>query len=211
VAAPVSQAEPYVYEPRRGHGLPQDPFNAIVAPRPIGWIGTVDVEGRLNLAPYSFFNAFNYDPPIVGFASTGWKDSVRNAEATGAFTWSLVTRAQAEAMNATSATVGPEVDEFALAGLEPEPSRFVEPPGVAGSPVVFECRRTQTVRLADAGGREVQTWLVLGEVVGVRIAPGVLKDGVFDTAAVAPVLRGGGAADYFEIGPEARFRMRRPG
>ena len=201
----------HFYEPAHGHGLPHDPFNAIVAPRPIGWIGTVDAAGRRNLAPYSFFNAFNYRPPIVGFASVGWKDSVANAEATGVFTWSLVTRVQAEAMNATSATVGPEVDEFALAGLEAAPSRVIAAPGVAGSPVVFECRRTQTLRLADGAGGEVDTWLVLGEVVGVRIARAALSDGVFDTAAVRPVLRGGGAADYFEIGPEARFAMRRPG
>ena len=201
----------HFYEPAQGHGLPHDPFNAIVAPRPIGWIGTVDGEGRRNLAPYSFFNAFNYHPPIVGFASVGWKDSVRNAEATGVFTWSLVTRPQAEAMNATSATVGHEVDEFDLAGLEAAPSRVIAAPGVAGSPVVFECRRTQTLRLTGVDGREVDTWLVLGEVVGVHIARAALKDGVFDTAAATPVLRGGGAADYFTIAPEARFLMRRPG
>ena len=95
----------HFYEPANGHGLRHDPLNAIVAPRPIGWISTVDAAGRRNLAPYSFFNGFNYVPPIIGFASIGRKDSLNNAEATGAFVWNLATRQLAEAMNATSATV----------------------------------------------------------------------------------------------------------
>lgn len=198
------------YEPRQGHGLPRDPFNALVAPRPIGWISSRGADGVLNLAPYSFFNAFNYHPPIIGFSSIGYKDSVRNIEATGEFGWSLVTRPLAEAMNQTSAQVPPEVDEFALAGLTPAPSRLIQVPRVAESPVSFECRLTQIVQLRRADGAEVDTWLVLGEVVGVHITRALLKDGIYDTAAAEPVLRGGGAADYFGIDEKLRFRMYRP-
>src|ERR1043165_461814 len=95
----------HFYEPSKGHGLRHDPLNAIIAPRPIGWVSTVDAEGRRNLAPYSFFNAFNYRPPIIGFTSIERKDSLNNAEATGEFVWNLATRPLAEAMNATAATV----------------------------------------------------------------------------------------------------------
>ncbi|MDN4051672.1 flavin reductase family protein [Massilia sp. YIM B02763] len=201
----------HFYEPRLGHGLPHDPFNAIVGPRPIGWIGSLSADGVPNLAPYSFFNAFNYTPPIVGFSSTSLKDSVRNIEATREFTWNLVTRPLAERMNATSAAVGPEVDEFALAGLAPAPSRIVAAPRVAESPVSFECRCTQLIQLQGQDGQAVQAWLVLGEVVGVHIDRGLLKDGVYDTANAGHILRGGGPSDYFAIGPEQLFHMFRPG
>jgi flavin reductase (DIM6/NTAB) family NADH-FMN oxidoreductase RutF len=200
----------YFYEPAQGHGLPHDPFNALVAPRPIGWISSRDLAGQLNLAPYSFFNAFNYRPPIVGFASIGYKDSVRNIAATGEFAWNLVTRPLAEAMNQTSAAVGPEVDEFELAGLTPIASRIVSVPRVAESPVSFECRLSQLLQLQGADGGKVDTWLVLGEVVGVHIAQALLKNGVYDTASARPVLRAGGLADYFELDPARRFRMYRP-
>jgi len=198
------------YEPRLGHGLPHDPFNAIVGPRPIGWISTVSAAGIRNLAPYSFFNAFNYTPPIVGFASIGYKDSVRNIEETGEFVWNLVTRPLAEAMNASCAAVPPEVDEFELARLTPTPARLVGAPRVAESPVSFECRSTQIVQLQGIDGSKVDTWLVLGEVVGVHIAAGMLKDGVYDTAGAGHILRGGGPADYFSVGPEQLFKMFRP-
>ena len=198
------------YQPRQGHGLPHDPFNAIVGPRPIGWIGSHDGAGHRNLAPYSFFNAFNYVPPIVGFASIGEKDTLRNVQATGEFTWNLVTRELAERMNASCAAVPPEVDEFALAGLTPLASQQVTAPRVAESPVSFECRVTQIVQLTTAAGDAVPTWLVLGEVVEVHIARHLLVNGVYDTAAARPVLRGGGPADYFEIAPELRFQMHRP-
>jgi len=204
----MSDDSTHFYEPRLGHGLPHDPFNAIVGPRPIGWISSRDAAGVLNLAPYSFFNAFNYTPPIVGFASIGHKDTVSNIEATGEFAWSLVTRELAEAMNQTCAAVPPEVDEFALAGLTPAPSRLIGVPRVAESPVSFECRVTQILRLQSAAGVEVDTWLTLGEVVAVHISNALLKDGIYDTAAARPVLRGGGPADYFELGE--RFRMFRP-
>jgi flavin reductase (DIM6/NTAB) family NADH-FMN oxidoreductase RutF len=198
------------YEPRLGHGLPHDPFNAIVGPRPIGWVATRSAEGGLNLAPYSFFNAFNYTPPIVGFSSTSEKDSLRNARATGEFVWNLVTRPLAEAMNASSAMVPPEVDEFQLAGLTPVASKLVNVPRVGESPVAFECRVTQIVQLQGADGQPTSAWLTLGEVVAVHIARELLVDGIYDTAAARPVLRGGGSGDYFEITPDTRFRMRRP-
>lgn len=200
----------HFYEPRNGHGLPHDPFNAIVGPRPIGWISSLSRDGVRNLAPYSFFNAFNYIPPIVGFASIGAKDTLRNVQETGEFVWNLATRPLAEAMNASCAAVAPEVDEFALAGLNAVPSRLVKAPRVAESPVAFECKVTQIVQLQRTDGETVPTWLVLGEVVGVHIAQATLKDGVYDTAAAGHILRGGGPADYFSIGPEQLFQMHRP-
>jgi flavin reductase (DIM6/NTAB) family NADH-FMN oxidoreductase RutF len=198
----------HFYEPRLGHGLPHDPFNAIVGPRPIGWISTRGREGGLNLAPYSFFNAFNYTPPIIGFASIGHKDTLRNIEETGEFVWNLVTRELAERMNQTCAAVTPEVSEFDLAGLTPAPSRLVKPPRVAQSPVSFECRVSQRLQLHSATGEPVPTWLTLGEVVAVHIQRRLLPEGVYDTAAARPVLRAGGPADYFELGE--RFQMWRP-
>lgn len=203
----------HFYEPRNGHktipGLAHDPLNAIVAPRPIGWISTLSAEGVRNLAPYSFFSLYNYRPPIIGFTSTGWKDSVANVTATGDFVWNLATRDLAEAMNASAATVAADVDEFDLTGLTVAPSRIVAPPRVAASPVSFECRLTQTLRLEGADGATLDTWLVLGEVVGIHIAPHLITDGAYRTAAARPILRGGGAADYFEIVEAARFAMRR--
>ncbi len=207
---PPSPSGIHSYEPRHGHGLAHDPFNAIVGPRPIGWIATQSAAGVLNLAPYSFFNAFNYTPPIVGFASIGHKDTLRNVEETGEFVWNLATQALAERMNQTSATVPSEVDEFALAGLMPLASTLVRPPRVQQSPVSFECRHTQTLQLKGVDGVAVPTWLVLGEVVAVHIDQRLLKDGVYDTAAAGPILRGGGPADYFSIGPDQLFRMKRP-
>jgi len=198
------------YEPRLGHGLAHDPFNAIVGPRPIGWISTVSADGVRNLAPYSFFNAFNYVPPLIGFSSIGYKDTVRNAQETGEFVWNLATFPLAQAMNQTCASVGPEVDEFALAGLTPVPADLVRPARVGESPVSMECRVSQVLQLQGADGQAVPTWLVLGEVVKVHIATHLLKDGVYDTAAAEPLLRGGGPADYFRIGPEQLFQMMRP-
>ena len=200
----------HFYEPSAGHGLAHDPFNALVAPRPIGWISSRSRDGVLNLAPYSFFNAFNYKPPLVGFASIGFKDSVRNIEETGEFGWNLATRPLAEAMNQSCAAVGPEVDEFQLAGLTPEPSRVIGVPRVKETPVSFECRVSQVLRLTGADGTETDTWMVFGEVVGVHIARHLLKDGVYQTADAEPILRGGGPADYFGISPDTFFQMYRP-
>jgi flavin reductase (DIM6/NTAB) family NADH-FMN oxidoreductase RutF len=204
----VADAAEYFYEPARGHGLPHDPFKAIVAPRPIGWIATRDGRGRANLAPYSFFNAFSSSPPIVGFCSEGRKDSIRNIEETGEFVANLATRALAAAMNRTSAPVPSEVDEFALAGLTPAPCRLVAAPRVAESPAALECRLLQVVRLRDLDGRELDSYLALGQVVGVHIAAAYLREGRFDTAAAQPIARAGYRGDYFELG--AMFEMLRP-
>ena len=200
----------YYYEPAQGHGLPHDPFNAIVGPRPIGWISSQDAQGRLNLAPYSFFNAFNYLPPIIGFASVGRKDSLNNIEQSGEFAWNLATRPLAEAMNQSCAAVAPEVDEFALSQLTPLASRVISVPRVQESPVSFECRLSQIIQLKRHDQSVLPTWLILGEVVAVHIAKYLLKDGIYDTAAAQPILRGGGPADYFQLGPEALFKMSRP-
>ena len=200
----------HYYEPANGHGLAHDPFNAIVGPRPIGWISSIDRQGRRNLAPYSFFNAFNYHPPIVGFCSVGTKDSVRNVEATGEFGWNLATFPLANAMNASCAAVEPGVDEFSLAGLTPVASKHIKAPRVGESPVSFECKLTQMLRLQAADGRPVDSWMVFGEVVAVYIATAVIKDGVYDTAAAEPILRGGGPGDYFRITADRKFLMPRP-
>jgi flavin reductase (DIM6/NTAB) family NADH-FMN oxidoreductase RutF len=200
----------HFYQPRDGHGLPHDPFNAIVGPRPIGWISSMGSNGALNLAPYSFFNAFNYTPPIIGFASIGAKDTLRNIEQTREFVWNLVTRPLAEAMNATCAPVAPGVSEFDLASLTPVASNVVKVPRVGECQVAFECRCTQIVQLETAAGEQVPTWLILGEVVGVHIAQAALVDGVYDTANAGHVLRAGGPADYFSVGPEQLFKMHRP-
>ena len=199
----------HFYEPAQGHRLPHDPLNAIVAPRPIGWISTVSASGKRNLAPYSFFNVLNYSPPLIAFSSTGWKDSVANAKETGEFVWNLATRPLAEAMNATSAAT--DVDEFALANLDATPSRLVAPPRVAASPVAFECRLTQLIRLETKEGRPLDQWLVIGEAIGIHIDAAMLEDGIYQTARPRPITRGGGPADYFEITQDALFKMRRPG
>ena len=182
------------YQPRQGHGLAHDPFNAIVGPRAIGWMGTRSAQGVRNLAPYSFFNAFNYVPPLVGFASVGEKDTLRNARETGVFTWNLVTRPLAEAMNRSCVDAPPEVDEFEWAGLTPLDSTWVDCPRVAESPVGFECRVSQIIQLQGADGVAVPTWLVMGEVVGVHIDEALLDHGVYQTARAEPVLRAGGWA-----------------
>lgn len=200
----------HYYEPALGHGLAHDPFNAIIAPRPIGWISTRDLAGRLNLAPYSFFNGFNYRPPLIGFSSIGRKDSLNNAEATGEFAWNLATMPLAQAMNASCASVPPEVDEFELAGLTPAPSRRIAAPRVAEAQVSFECKVSQIIQLQGADGRQVKTWLVMGEVVAVHIDKALLKDGVYDTTAAHPILRTGGLGGYVEIRPDTAFEMLRP-
>ena len=198
------------YEPRNGHRLPHDPFNAIIGPRPIGWISSQSADGVLNLAPYSFFNAFNYVPPIIGFASIGRKDSLSNIEATGEFVWNLASEPLSQQMNQSCAAVGPEVNEFEFAGLATEASQLVKPPRVQASPVSMECRCTQILQLQGLDGNTVPTWLVLGEVVMVHIDDRLLKDGIYQTAAGQPLLRGGGPADYFTISDAGKLQMHRP-
>lgn len=215
LSAPPAFVDPRVtdlhfYRPAEGHRLAHDPFKAIVAPRPIGWIGSVSPDGVRNLAPYSFFGAFGDTPPLIGFSSSGWKDSVRNIEATGVFTWNLATAAQATQMNQSSAPYPAQVDEFERSGLQPLDGQVVDAPFVAGTPAAFECRLTQLLQLTDARGQALEQWLVLGEVVGVHIDPRYLVDGVYDTAAAAPILRAGGPGAYARLTPEAMFDMRRP-
>ncbi|XWJ90711.1 flavin reductase family protein [Phytobacter ursingii] len=200
----------YFYEPSQGHGLPHDPLNAIIGPRPIGWISSLDGEGRQNLAPYSFFNCFNYRPPIIGFASSGWKDSVRNICETKEFVWNLTTRALAERMNETSASLAHGEDEFAFSGLTPLASRIVKAPRVAESPVHFECRISQCIQLTKANGEALDSWLVLGEAVAIHIDDSLLENGIYQTAKAQPILRAGGPTAYYTITDAQRFDMRRP-
>ena len=198
----------YFYDPAEGHGLAHDPFKAIVAPRLIGWISSVDEEGRPNLAPYSFFGAFASRPAVIGFCSEGYKDSIRNIEQTGEFVWNLASQPLAEQMNRSSATVPSYVDEFVLAGLTAVPGRTVRAPHVGEAPAAIECKLLQVVRLRALDGTEMDNWLALGQVVGVHIRREFLKDGRFDTHAAQPIMRAGYRGDYAQTGE--MFEMVRP-
>jgi len=200
--------EPYFYEVAKGHGLPHDPFKAMVAPRPVGWISTLDANGLMNLAPYSFFNAVCDQPPILMFSSAGWKDTVANVEATGEFVWNLAARSLAQQMNITSATVPHETNEFDLAELTAAPSRLVKAPRVAETPAALECRLLQITELKDLEGAATRNFMVLGQVVAAHIDPAYLKDGLFDTAAAQPIGRCGYRGDYAEV--DHLFQMVRP-
>jgi len=193
--------------PGRPHGLPHDPLKAIVAPRPIGWLSTLDPEGRPNLAPYSFFNMIQTAPPIVVFGSDGVKHSAANAIATGEFVFNLVTRELFEAMNASSESLAAGEDEFAHAGLATAPCRTVKPPRVAASPASLECRVTAHGELRDLEGRATGGVFVMGQVVGVHIAEAALKDGHFDMVAAGTVARCG-YRDYTQV--TALFSALRP-
>jgi flavin reductase (DIM6/NTAB) family NADH-FMN oxidoreductase RutF len=187
----MSDRPTHFYEPRNGHRLPHSPLKAIVAPRPIGWISTCDLEGRVNLAPYSFFNAVCEEPPILLFSSKGRKDSLRNAEATGEFVANLVSQPLAQAMNETAAEVAAGIDEMRLAGLDPAPSTMVRPPRVAQAAAALECRVLDIRELNGLDGRATNWFMIWGEVVGVHIDPAYLKDGLFDTAAAQVMARCG--------------------
>jgi len=200
--------EPYFYEVAKGHGLPHDPFKAMVAPRPVGWISTLDANGLMNLAPYSFFNAVCDQPPMLMFSSAGWKDTVANVEATGEFVWNLAARSLAQQMNITSATVPHETNEFDLAELTAAPSRLVKAPRVAETPAALECRLLQITELKDLEGAATRNFMVLGQVVAAHIDPAYLKDGLFDTAAAQPIGRCGYRGDYAEV--DHLFQMVRP-
>jgi len=199
----------HFYEPAKGHGLSHNPLNALVAPRPIGWISSRDAQGRVNLAPYSFFNAFNYDPPIIGFSSITWKDSVQNASETREFTWNLVTRELADQMNQTSAPLPHGEDEFPFAGLTAVPGRIVNVPRVGESRAGMECKVVDIVQFRNTEGEKVSGWLVLGEVVGVYIDKTLLKDGVYQTAEAYPIMRSGGLDDYVQVSPDNVFQIAR--
>ena len=198
----------HFYEPAAGHRLPHDPLKAIIAPRPIGWISSVSAAGVVNLAPYSFFNMVSDEPPMVMFSSNGWKDSVRNVSDTGEFVANLAVRFLAEAMNASSAAVPPEVDEMAMAGIAKAPSVLVAPPRVAEAPAALECKCVSIQRLHGLDGAESSNYMVVGQIVGVHIDPAFLKEGIFDTAAAAPLGRCGYRGDYAEV--TSLFEMVRP-
>jgi flavin reductase (DIM6/NTAB) family NADH-FMN oxidoreductase RutF len=189
--------------------LPHDPFKAIVAPRPIGWISTLDAAGMPNLAPYSFFNAVADSPPIVMFSSAGMKDSASHAASRGEFVWNLATWDLREAMNQSSAVLPRGESEFAFAGLETAASHLVAPPRVGASPVALECVVTQTIELTDAAGVLTGRHLVFGQVVGVHLDERfILADGRVDTAAMRPIARGGYLDEYSVV--DEVFHMARP-
>ncbi len=190
------------YRPEHGHGLPHNPFNAIVSPRPIGWISSRGSAGD-NLAPYSFFNAIAYVPPQVMFSSTGPKDSLANVRETGVFAVNIVEYAAREAMNASSAAVAQAVDEFALADVPKAECETIPCPRVAGAPATLECRVTQIIALPG----KVNV-LVLGEVRGIHLRDDCLVEGRFDVTRYAPLARLG-YSDYAAV--REVFAMARPG
>ncbi len=197
------------YEPdaRDKDLLPHDPFKAIVAPRPIGWVTTRSASGAINLAPYSFFNAFADSPPIIAFSSAGYKDSVAFIEETGEFVWNMPTFALRDGMNETSAPLERGRSEPDYAGLEMAPSRIVAPPRVKASPAALECKLIEVKRLKDRHGAELAYWLVLGEVVGVHLDEGFIKEGRVDMAAMQPIARCG-YMDY--VVADKVFQIERP-
>ena len=188
-------------------GFAHDPFKAIVAPRPIGWITALSAKGEVNLSPYSFFNAISSRPNIVMFSSENKKDAVAFIEETGEFACSLVTKALAQPMNLTSAPLPRGESEYAHAGLTMAPSRFVKPPRVAGTPAALECKLLSIQQLHDLDGNVVPRWMVLGQVVGTFIDDAFVKEGRFDTAGANPIARCG-YADYAEV--TSLFSITRP-
>jgi flavin reductase (DIM6/NTAB) family NADH-FMN oxidoreductase RutF len=198
------------YRPEDGHGLPHNPFNAIVTPRPIGWISTRGADGSENLAPYSFFNAVAYVPPQVMFASTsakpdreGTKDSVANIRDTGVFCVNVVEYAMKDAMNLTSGPWPREVDEFEKAGIAREECRTIPCSRVANAPAALECRLVRIVQLPGEANL-----VVFGEVTGVHLRDDCVKDGAFDVLAFNPLTRMG-YRDYSVI--REKFSLKRPG
>ncbi|HXK53890.1 MAG TPA: flavin reductase family protein [Hyphomicrobiales bacterium] len=189
------------------HGLAHNPFKAIIAPRPIGWISTISRDGHVNLAPYSFFNGICDTPPMVMFASSGRKDSIRNCEETGEFVCNLATLALKDQMNRSSAPVAHDVDEFKLAGLTAVPSRMVAPPRVGESPAALECKLLDIIHLADIDGRPADQYMALGQVIGVYIDDAVIRDGMIDVAELQTLARLG-YMDYTAV--RDKFAMTRP-
>ncbi len=197
------------YEPhaRDKRLLPHDPFKALVAPRPIGWVSTVNARGDINLAPYSFFNAVCDRPPLIAFSSDGEKDSATFARETGEFVWNLATWELRGNMNETSAPLPRGDSEFIHAGLEMAPAKLVKPPRVKASPAQLECKVTETVRLKDKDGGFSNNWMVFGQVVGVWIDDVYIKEGIVDVTRMKPIARCG-YMDYTVF--DDVFQMRRP-
>lgn len=191
------------------HGLPFNPMKALIGPRPIGWISALNGKGEVNLSPYSFFNAVGENPFIVAFSSNGYKDAVAFVDETGEFVCNLATWDLREAMNQTSAPLERGRSEFAFAGLTEAPCRLVKPPRVAEAAAALECKRLDTIRLRTIEGAAMDQYLVLGQVVGVHIDDAFIRDGLVDTAAMRPIMRGG-YMDYFVATPETKFAMKRP-
>jgi flavin reductase (DIM6/NTAB) family NADH-FMN oxidoreductase RutF len=198
------------YEPAsRDRGvLPHDPFKAIVAPRPIGWVSTIGPDGELNLAPYSFFNAIGENPPMLAFSSTGAKDSSTFAVGTGEFVWNMPTWDLREQMNLTSKELPRGSSEFEFAGLTPAPSRLVAPPRVAEAHVALECRVVHNVALDDVNGEPANQHLVVGQVIGVHLDEAFIEDGRVLTAKLQPVARCGYREEYTVV--RELFAMWRP-
>lgn len=192
---------------RRDHGLPHDPFKSIVAPRPIGWISSLSLDGVANLAPYSYFNAVCSRPDLVMFSSEGLKDTVRNVRVSGEFVANYVSADMAKVMNASSVDAPHGVSEFDYAGIAREDSRLVAPPRVAGALAALECKVTQIVELTDVEGKPAGSIMVIGQVIGVHIDDKVIRDGRFDPELARPVARMG-YRDY--LGPDGYFEMIRP-
>ncbi|WP_322027948.1 flavin reductase family protein [Burkholderia sp. BCC1977] len=180
------------------HNLPHDPMLALVVPRPIGWISTVNSDGIVNLAPYSFFNLLSGRPPYVMFSSNGYKDSQRNAEATGEFVCNVATYDLREAVDLSSAPLEPHFSEPTLLGLEMAPSVKVQVPRVARSPGALECRYLQTVELPGLNGKPNAS-MVIGEVISVYVDDDVLVNGMVDLHRVRPITRLG-YLDYGALG-----------
>ncbi|UIJ74103.1 flavin reductase family protein [Aurantimonas sp. HBX-1] len=192
---------------RNEHGLPHDPFKAIVSPRPIGWISTRARDGSVNLAPYSFFNAVSDSPKLVMFSSAGMKDSASIAVETGEFVANLATESLARQLNRTSADAPRGVSEFGIAGLTEAPCRLVAAPRVAESPAALECRVTESFHPKGIDGAPSHYFMVIGEVVAVHVDEAILKDGMIDTALARPLSRLG----YLDYAVTAEvFQMRRP-
>ena len=189
------------------HGLAHDPFKAIVAPRPIGWIGSKGRDGSLNLSPYSFFNAVSDRPKLVMFSSSGRKDSARNVEETGVFTANFVSRNLVEKMNESSIAVPYGVNEFELAGLTAKPSQLIDAPYVGEAFAVLECRVTEILEPKGLDGEVSENIMVIGQVVGIHIDEAVIREGRLDMALARPVARMG-YMDYSE-GSDV-FEMIRP-
>jgi flavin reductase (DIM6/NTAB) family NADH-FMN oxidoreductase RutF len=187
--------------------LPHDPFKALIAPRPIGWVSTMNKAGEINLAPYSFFNAFSGAPPLIGFSSDGEKDSATFARETGEFVWNLATWELRDHMNDTSAPLARGQSEFQHAGLEMAPSKLVKPPRVKASPAQLECKVTEVINLKTKDGGFSGNWLVMGEVIGVWIDDGYIKDGIVQVTRMKPIARCG-YQDYTVL--DDVFQMRRP-
>jgi flavin reductase (DIM6/NTAB) family NADH-FMN oxidoreductase RutF len=196
------------YEPpKANHDLPYSPFKALVAPRPIGWISTLSESGVANLAPYSFFNAIASNPDMVMFSSQQWKDTVTNIEKTGEFVCNYVTEAMSDAMNASSVSAPPGVDEFEIAGLDKEASKLVKPPRVAGIAAALECRMTRIIEIEDVRGKSSNHFMVIGQVMGTYINDAYLTNGRFDVAKARPLTRMG-YHDYQHFGEI--FELSRP-